>query len=107
MDDLVKMYDSLLEYQISVVDPILQNPFCSACGDPIERTKWTGRLWKCERCKKDLQNFKSRERKRKNPKACLCSFEEKEGAVGKFTKMRFVKNPNCKIHNKKVTSTSP
>lgn len=48
----MEMYDSLLSYQIDLVNPLKKEPFCLTCGEDLEE-KYIEGTWKCDNCRKD------------------------------------------------------
>lgn len=59
----IEFLDALTTYQTEVYDPILKKPFCFNCGDPIEERKaWTGKPYKCDKCKREATNKAERAR---------------------------------------------
>jgi ribosomal protein L37AE/L43A len=48
----MEMYDSLISYQVNLVNPLKKEPFCLTCGEDLEE-KYVEGTWKCEKCRKD------------------------------------------------------
>lgn len=61
IEQSISFYDSLLEYQKEIYEPMLKEPFCANCGEPVERKAWTGKPFKCEPCKRAEVNKKAKE----------------------------------------------
>lgn len=65
IEQAIIFQDALISYQMEVYDPILKEPFCVSCGEPIEARQWNGKPWKCDDCKREQINKKERDKRAK------------------------------------------